>query len=403
MSYITHDRSRQDLGRANKRAVMAEIVYGGSLSRTAIARNAGLTAASVSRITKDLIEAGLVREEEKPAETGRPGRRFVGLEMNPEGGLVLGVGLNVFQQAVTLADLHNNRLERRDLELRDVSDPEKVIERIVRISREMIDTHATDRNRLFGGCVAITGSVDPTTGVLRESPYFGWHDVNLELGERLSQALDLPFQIENLPNAINLSEVRFGRARGVGNTLLVHCALGLGGSLFLDGHLVRGHQFAAGQVGNLPARAEGSEVLDDLAGGRGVLSALGEGGVGIGAESPVEVAARLIKVIKAANDGDAKTAGVLAAAGRALGSRLAMFAGLVRPEMILLSGPLPTANAYLAACRESFEANRPAGSEDIQLVASDLSNQAAARWLALGEFLVERDIEIENLKQVGVT
>ena len=47
----------------------------------------------------------------------------------------------------------------------------------------------------------------------------------------------------------------------------------------------------------------GGALLDDLAGGRGVLSALGEGGVGIGAESPVEVAARLIKVIKAQKAG----------------------------------------------------------------------------------------------------
>ena len=126
------DGSRQDLGRANRRRVLAELVFRGPVSRSAIAERTGLTNASVSRITRDLIEAGLVMERASVVNPNRPGRRFVELDIDGSGGYVLGIGLNVFQQSVTLADLKNNRIDRIDLSLADLSDPEVVIAEIVK-------------------------------------------------------------------------------------------------------------------------------------------------------------------------------------------------------------------------------------------------------------------------------
>jgi len=393
------ERTRRDLGRTNKRAVMGQIVLGGPVSRTAICQGTGLTAASVSRITRELIEAGLITAEPAPQETGRPGRKFVGLDVAAGGGYVLGIGLNVFQQAVTLADLKNNRLERRDLNLSDLSNPRVVIDYVIEAAREMIGQHVHHPQRLLGGGVAITGAVDPTTGLLRESPYFGWHDCNLDLGGELSAALGLPIHVENLPNALNLAEVRFGHVRAARNTLLVHCALGLGGSLYLDGQLTRGDRFAAGQIGNLPITVDEDRVatLDDLSGGRGILVAMGYAGT----EPADEMASNLLAAIDLANGGDADATIIMEQAGATLGQSLAKFCGLVQPEAIVLSGPLPAAAAYLESCRAGLARYWPTESAPVTIIVSDLSNQAAARWLAIGEFLVERDLNLENLKLAG--
>ncbi|MBT3659443.1 MAG: ROK family transcriptional regulator [Rhodospirillaceae bacterium] len=394
------DGSRQDLGRANRRRVLAELVFRGPVSRSAIAERTGLTNASVSRITRDLIEAGLVMERASVVNPNRPGRRFVELDIDGSGGYVLGIGLNVFQQSVTLADLKNNRIDRIDLSLADLSDPEVVIAEIVKAARRMIDTHVTDRNRLLGGGVAMTGAIDPVTGLVADVPYFGWRDVQLNLADRLTRDIGLPIHIENLANSINLAEVRFGAARTARNTLLVHCALGLGGSLYLDGQLIRGHDFGAGQVGNLPVSiADGDpRTLDDISGGRGILSAMGVSGIGVGSERADEIAARLMSAIDTANAGNPEAAAIMQRAGQTLGRFLAMFAGLIHPETILLSGPLPTAAPYLDACRETFEGHRLRDNNTIGLMRSDLSNQASARWLAIGEFMVNRDIELAPLK-----
>lgn len=392
------DRTRRDLGRANKRAVMAEIVFNGPVSRTAICQATGLTAASVSRITRELIGAGLVIEDSAPAETGRPGRKFVGLDVNPAGGYVLGIGLNVFQQTVTLADLKNNRLERRDLKLADLSRPDRVIAEIAAAARDMIAVHVAEPARLFGGGVAITGAVDPVSGCVRESLYLGWRDVGL--GGQLASALNIPFQVDSLPNTINLAEVRFGAARGARNTLLINCAIGLGASLYLDGQLVRGHKFYAGHIGNLPTR-DSVAVLDDVAGGRGILKAMGEADPGTGVTQADAVAGKLMAIIDMANAGEVKATEVIEHGGHALGETAAVFAGLTRPERIVLSGPLAESPAYVSGFRSAMAAQGMGEPAVVELAISDLTAQAAARWLAIGEFLVERDINLDNLKLAG--
>ena len=147
-------RTRIDLGRTNRRAVLSEPVLNGPLSRTEIAKATGLTTATVSRITRDLIEAGLLMElseDMNKVDDGprSPGRRFVHLDVNAPGGYVLGIGVNVFSQSVTLADLKNRRLARVDLKLSDLTNPNMVIERLTETANEMVAEYVFDRRRLL--------------------------------------------------------------------------------------------------------------------------------------------------------------------------------------------------------------------------------------------------------------
>ena len=398
---LTHshtDRSRRDLGRANRRAVLAELVFRGPIARTAIAQHTGLTAASVSRITRDLIDADLVRETGDVSDTGRPGRRFIQLDVNPAGGYVLGIALNVFQQSVTLADLKNQRIDRHDLGLSDLSDPDTVIDKIVEVAQVMIERHVSDRARLFGGSIAITGAVDPVSGVVRESPYLDWTEVPLV--SRLEHRLDLPFRIESLPNAVNLAEARFGVGREHDNALLINCALGIGGSLYLDGRLARGRDFMAGFIGDLvPVGQTGAaQTLDDVAGGRGALLAAGATPDELDALPADKLAARLMDLVRAANGADTAAKQIFAQAGTVLGQSLALFAGLVRPDIVILSGPVAEARDFVSACAAAMAETGGKAVGGISVVTSDLSPQAAARLQAIGEFMVDRDIDLDGLK-----
>ena len=204
---INHDRNRSELARTNRRAVLAEVAIRGPLSRTDIANSIGLTTASVSRITRELIEADLLHElpndDDRQLTLPRsPGRRFIQLEVNASGGYVLGVGVNVFSQAVTLADLRNRRIVRQDLKLRDLSDPEWVVDQVVREAKKMMSIHVADRRRILGATFAFAGAVDPSTGVVQTSPYLRWGEVSLR--EKFAHELDIPIRIESLP-ASNLA------------------------------------------------------------------------------------------------------------------------------------------------------------------------------------------------------
>ncbi len=392
MNAASDNRTRSDLGRANRRAVLGEIVVNGSLSRTAIAARTGLTGASVSRITRELIDAGLVTERQAEGEASGPGRRFVDLALNPEGGFVLGIGLNLFQQSVSLADLQNRLIERVDLGLASLHDPEVVIGRIAEVAKDIVGRLGSGRARLLGGSIAITGAADPTTGMMRESPILRWRDV--DIGGKLSKALDLPMLVESLPNAIVSAETRFGVARERHHVLLFNCALGIGAGIYTDGTLLRGRNFTAGVISNVPAI--GADLpgltLDEAASGIGVLRRLGISPGPDGRRiAGNEEAAKLLQVLQAGNEGDAVCADAIAAVGRTLGNALCQFAGLIAPELVVLSGPVAQSPHYVAAVEEALGDDAP------PVKVSTLSPQAAARWLAIGEFLVNRDLDLDTL------
>ncbi|MGI9334048.1 MAG: ROK family protein, partial [Gammaproteobacteria bacterium] len=380
----------------------ATIVLSGPLPRTEIARETGLTMASVSRISRDLIDAGLVREldaqdtdaaGQRPAGPGRP---FVRLDIEPRGGFVLGIGVNVFSQSVTLADLKNRRIGRTDLNLASLDDPDRVIELLMVEAQRMIDRYVPDRRRLLGGTFAITGAVDPVQGIVRTSPYLGWGVVSL--GEQLRSGLAIPIRVESLPNAMALAETRFGVAREKGDLLLLNCSLGIGASLVLDGRLVRGKDFCAGLIGGIVLQGSGpsARTLDRIAGGQSVLRRLHGDAFEIAGRPANELATALVDAVERDNLGDESAARAMAQAGDNLGRLTAQFAALVAPGAIVVGGPLAGSPGYVAGLRQSID--RTLGGRTSEILISHTTGQAAARWLAIGEYLIEQDLDLHDLK-----
>lgn len=384
------------MGRNNRRAVLAEVVLNGPLPRREIARNTGLTMAAVSRISRDLIDAGLVFERPDAGDQGPargPGRRLVDLDLDANAGFVLGVGLNAFSQVVTLADLKNRCVARRDLKLGNLSDPDAMIDRIVGEAEALIASVIPDRRRLLGAGVALTGAVDPETGVVRSSHYLRWGEV--ALGPRLAAALGLDMRVESMPMALTLAESRFGIARGIRDLLTVICSVGTGAGILMDGRVLRGHDFTAGMIGDVPLPGHGGATLDRLAGGVGILQRLFPR-LDIPGTPANDLAEILTATIDAAAAADARSAGAVAEAGAELGRALVPHIALLRPQAVMLTGPLALSPTYVAACRSGFAAAAP--NLDTRILASAMSHADAARWVAIGEFLLERDLDLESLR-----
>jgi len=69
-----------------------------------------------------------------------------------------------------------------------------------------------------------------------------WKGTNIE--ELLSEKTGRRFIVTNDADAAGLSEMRFGKGKGVnGNVILITIGTGLGSALFTDGHLVRNTEF----------------------------------------------------------------------------------------------------------------------------------------------------------------
>ena len=88
----------------NKSLVLNIVRDHGSVSRTDIAHAAHLSLATVSGISNELIEQGLIYEQQEGTSTG--GRRPIMLALNPHAGLVAGAKLTETHIMVALTDLN---------------------------------------------------------------------------------------------------------------------------------------------------------------------------------------------------------------------------------------------------------------------------------------------------------
>ena len=406
MAVIELERSRSDLGKANRRAVLSEIIFHSPISRTEIAGRTGLTNASVSRITRELIDADIVCEP-ATAPAGRqerPGRRHIGLDVNPDGGCVLGIGINAFEQFVSLADLRNRTIDRRELEIGSFADPEEVLGQAAEVADSILSDAKVARGRVFGASVAITGAVNTELGIVRSAPALGWNQV--PVGDYLAEKLRLPVQVESLPNAMNLAETRFGIARGHNNVVAFNASLAIGSSFLFDGRLVRGRDDAAGVLrasapcapAGTAGRTDGLAVAD-RAGGWAVLSEV-EGSAPPRDKAGVspEAAKHLLALLGQASAGDERARRALRAAGAALGQVINLVIAILHPEAVIVSGPLSRSADYVEGVREVFSERDALDAEEIPLLVSRLTGQAAARWLAIDEFLTRRPLDLSRLE-----
>ncbi len=372
----------------NRRRVLTQILLGGAVTRTELANLTGLTGASISRITRDLIAEGLLLEAGTLSNQEGPGRRFVKLEINPHGGYVIGFGINAFEQVVRLTDLHNQEIATRNLPLESLSDPDHVLDVAAQQVHELIKAAKIKRSRVLGAGVAIAGSVDVQKGILLKAPTLGWQDV--PIAEQLDKKLKMPVRLENLPNALNLAEVRFGKAQGNSNTVLVNATLRLGVSMMLEQQLVRGGGGFTGMLGNIRTPSYSNQAgsdeqfqLDDISSGHAILKIMNHADY----DKQVGKASLLLRELLG-RKGDSDLSEKLYKAGLYLGRVIEMIATLFQPGIVIISGILAQSREYVEAVTDAL-GSAPSGSvQDIPVLISDLKPEVAASWLAIYEFLI---------------
>ena len=393
--------SRNGTGRGNQQAVLREIVLSGPVSRTEIAGRTGLTAGTISRITRPLIDAGLVREltEERGDEPCGPGRRCVPLDIDPQGGQVLGINIGPTFQTVTLADIKNRIIANVDLQLETIEDPEMVVRRVARESRHLIGTHLDGRSRLLGGLLTIAGRVDPVRGDVLDAPYLGWG--SFPLRARLADLLDLPVKVQSITATVAREEMLFGDTRGRDNVLMLLCGLGIGAAVILDGRLVEGGNLPSGGIGRMEVVGEdgNATTLDQLASGLGILRRL-HGETMVPARTPLSRLARaLLNAVESDRAGDPDVAALMARSGRDLGRVVVQFGRFIRLEAVRIAGPLSLSPRYVAAVGETVaEGMGPNPPEIVSSTATDtVGSYSGGCSMAICEYLLERPLNLSIL------
>ncbi len=392
----------------NRKRVLHEIFREGSISRVGLVNATGLTGTAITRITRELIDVGLVEESDRQTRKDVPGRRETGLFISERVAHVIAVSLHIDDRSIVLADIRGNIKDRVDLDISFSANQSNVIDQVGTLALKLVERNHLSLDQVLGLAISVAGKIDPLEGVLVESRVYGWK--NVPIRQILQQRTGLPIVIENLNNSINLSETRFGIARGRRNVLLVRVGTGLlGASLIIDGHLLRGYKSGAGLIHHLPIGASNRlcecgrrGCLNTVSSGLGVLACYEntEPVVLESGDSPGSNA-RIVDLIQAAEDGDAAASTILMEGGEKLCGALMLIAETLCPEVILVAGKVGRSRHYFGGLRNRWEqqSNRDQRA-NVELLLTQKSVLEATIDLSIDSFLLSADLDLEQLKRL---
>lgn len=392
--------SPTNIRRHNRDLVLKLIVENKALSRTDLVKQTGLTGAAISRITRELIEAGLLKEGETIPLKGKAGRRNVRLELNDDGAFVLGITLTGNVRSVSIANCKGDSIAHTNVRLLDFTDPVSALKSVALAARKLIAETPFDQSRLLGAGISIAGRADSDTGILIASPPLGWDDI--PVGEILSEALDLPVHVEGRAVALLKAELNRGLARDVPNVVLINNGLGLGGSVAIDGKVLLGRDHMVGQIAHFALQGEDTKCacgrhgcLEAIASGSAILARLASEDVPIIADG-ADPGLRL-NALAALRGPEAETVThVFKEAGRSMGHAVDSILSMLNPDLVLLAGAAGRQPDYLDGVRETL--TRLRGNEDAARVrASAVTSNESAIWLGLGAFIYSQALNIERL------
>ncbi len=335
--------ANRDLMRAiNRFTILHAIRNAGMISRVDISRKTGLSQATVTGITAELIRAGMLLEQQRGKSAG--GRRPVPLALNPKGAYTVGVHLSVDHISVVLMDLqaaiihaHAKRLDTGNL------GPEPVIETLIEAVQACLWEADFSKKQVSGIGVAIPGLIDSRSGFVRYIPNYQWK--NIRLAELLQTRIGIPTYIENSANTLVIFEQWFGVGRGTDNFILVTTEHGIGMGMVVNGQIFRGFRGVAGEFGhtvvdeNGPICRCGSRgCLEAICGNNAIIRDSAEA-ARRGAWQPEQIEAIGIEeILAAARQGNPALREIYCRVGRTLGTGISNLQKLFDPEKIILSG-----------------------------------------------------------------
>ncbi|MEV6432854.1 ROK family transcriptional regulator [Nocardia sp. NPDC051463] len=234
-----------DLRQANLSRALQAVQIAGSLTRSELTKQLGISRNTAAQIVSDLVEFGLLVES-AASPSGRRGRPTTELRLGQQlpGVVVAEVTPEEVRVATVLLGRRVEQLQRVDLADRSAREALIWIADQARIRLQELGAASQ------GVAVSIYGLVD-ADGMVRNAPNIGWHDIEVTGFLRDALPQGTPIFTANDASMSALHEARYGAGRGADSMLYLYSADGVGGGLVVHGELVQGRRGYAGEIGHM--------------------------------------------------------------------------------------------------------------------------------------------------------
>ncbi|MEA1064427.1 DNA-binding transcriptional regulator NagC [Erwinia sp. HR93] len=371
----------------NSAAVYRLIDQLGPISRIQIAEQSQLAPASVTKITRQLIERGLIKDVDQQASTG--GRRAISIVTETRAFQAIGVRLGRYDATLTLFDLSARALAEQHYPLPQRN--QQALEQALLGAIEDFIHHSQRKIReLLAISVILPGLVDPENGVVRYMPHIEIQDWGLVTA--LEERFNLTCYVGHDIRSLALAEHYFGATQDSEDSILIRVHRGTGAGILSGGQIFIGRNGNVGEIGHIQVDPLGERCH---CGNFGCLET-------IAANAAIEQRVRLLleqgyqsrlsldactiqSICKAANKGDVLATEVIEHVGRHLGKAIAIAINLFNPQKVAIAGEITAAQKVLlpaiAGCinAQALEAFR----RHLPVVCSRLDDRSAIGAFAL--------------------
>lgn len=392
-------KSRVTIGRpalmrqTNARTILALLKKRSPCSRADLARETGMSAPTVTNVVADLSDLGLVEWIGEGASGG--GRRPENLQFKADFGYLVGADITADAIRILLTDLNGVRLDERHEPLQKGSrSPESVVDVLQSAVKLMFQKQGIAWKRLLVLTVGVAGITNVRDGiVLSVSGANAWRDVPLR--SLLQQRFSCSIHIENDTNLAAIGEHFRGAAQAESSFIFVAVGSGLGAGIFVNGQIVHGANWSAGEIGYLhipnisnvqPALYEFGS-LEQVLGSAGILRSWSE----INSKSGSHVKLRKASnVLDLALEGNSNARKLVLHRARLLKDVVLNLSLTLNPSLFILGGEL---GAHTALFEPTVEMLRKSEVGAARVLPSNLEHSAVV-WGGIA--VAMRDAE-ENL------
>ncbi|KUK23126.1 MAG: ROK family protein [Thermotoga sp. 47_83] len=240
----------------NKRMILRYLIESGPHSRVEIAKKTGLAQSAIWRIVEELINEGLI--EEKGMATGRRRRAVT---YGPTRSFVTAIIYNVevLETLVAVGFLDGTwRIVERFPTPRVF---EEFKEKVKESYENILRTHTLNES-ISKLVFSLPGIVNTEKRLLIHAPNLGWRDVDFQ---KEFEGLGFDVMVENDSNLSLLAEEFFSQdVKSSSVSFFLYFGEGIGGAISVNGSIVRGKNFAAGEIGHVVLDISSNREVEDF-------------------------------------------------------------------------------------------------------------------------------------------
>jgi predicted NBD/HSP70 family sugar kinase len=391
----------------SRRLLLREISQRGPLPRIDLAERTGISRATVTAVTADLLRGGLIEEvpRESPSDGSARGRPRIDLKIAGRAHLVAGLKVSDTSISFVLMDFEGTHLA--DHERKKAGRRQSATDLAGEIAAGLAAlTQAAGRavTDISGVGVGLAGVVDAGAGLVYWSPSLDQR--NVPFGALLTQHLGVPVFVDNDANLVAMAELTFGEGKDHSDFIVITIESGVGMGMVLGGQIYRGTRGCGAEFGHTKVHLEGALCR---CGQRGCLEAyvadyaLVREATSVGGVSAVSSTSQAVTtILAAARAGDPTAKTVIERAGRMFAMGLANLVNIFDPELIILAGEQLEfdhlyADAVIEEMRKSIvDIDKPAP----EVVVHKWDNLMWARGAAAYALEFVQDTAVEGLEDV---